>query len=112
MRRIAAMAAALALASGLAGAPAAAEEEENTSGSGVIEEVALSELVMNGEVFAVGVSAVLEDEQGGELTLLQLPSLAAGHSADEAAAWFEADAPGADGRRVLRHLRLTGAVPK
>jgi len=109
MRRITAMVAGLTLAGALAGAPAAAEGIE---GNALIQEVAGSVVVLDGEPYQVGASTRLEDEQGGELTLPELPSLAGGASGDEAAAWFMADEAQAGGLRELRHLRLTGAMPK
>jgi len=112
MRRIAAMVTGLALAGGIAGAPAAADEDEGAGGVGVIEEVALGTIVVAGQAYSVGAFTRLEDEYGAELVATQLPSLAGGASPDEAAAAFEAEPAGAGGPRVLRHLRLTGSVPK
>lgn len=109
MRRITAMAAGLVLASALAGAPAAAEPIE---GNAQIQDVEGSVVVLDGESYLVGASTRLEDEQGDELTLPELPSLAGGASGDEAAAWFVADEARAGFMRELRHLRLTGAMPK
>lgn len=111
MARIAAMIAGLALAGGLAGAPAGAEE---VTGNAMIQEVqaAASAVVLDGDLYHVSDSTRLEDEQGGDVPLSQLPSLAGGASGDEAAAWFVADEPAADGTRRLIHLRLTGAMPK
>src|SRR5690606_15017358 len=97
----------------ITGAPAAAEEDDGgLYGSAVIEQVAPGAIVLAGQRFAVGASTRIEGEQGDELLPSELPSLAGGASADDAAAWFEAD-PGAAGRPpVLRRLRLTGSIPK
>lgn len=111
MRRITIAIAGLALAGALNAAPASAEE---ISGNAVLGEVRLAEsaVVLDGERYAVSDTTRLENEHGGGLALAELPSMAAGASADEAAVWFEADEPARDGTRRLRHLRLTGAVPK
>jgi len=111
MRRIATTIAGLALATGLAGAPAGAEE---VTGNAMIQEVQVAQgaVVLDGDLYHVSDFTRLEDEQGGDLPLSQLPSLAGGASGDEAAAWFVADEPGRDGTRRLVHLRLTGAMPK
>jgi len=111
MRRIATTVAGLALAGWLAGPPAGAEEIQ---GSAVIHEVQVvgSTVVLDGEVYRVGDSTRIEDEEGGSLTLAQLPSLAGGASGDEAAVWFVAADPGMDGTRRLQHLRLTGSMPR
>jgi hypothetical protein len=111
MRRIATTIAGLALAGGLAGAPAGAEE---LTGNAVIQEVHVAEsaVVLDGDRYQVGDTTRLEDEQGGDLALAQLPSTANGAGGDEAAVWFLADEPRADGTRRLIHLRLTGAMPR
>ncbi|MEB2343676.1 MAG: hypothetical protein OZ948_02945 [Deltaproteobacteria bacterium] len=111
MRRIATTIAGLALASALNAWPVDAEE---VSGNAVLGEVHLAEgaVVLDGDRYTVSDTTRLENEQGGDLTLAELPSLAGGASADEAAVWFEADEPTRDGTRRLRHLRLTGAVPR
>lgn len=111
MRRIATMAAGLALAGWLAGAPAAAE---GLQGSARIVEVhALAgTVVLDDQEFRVDDSTRIEDEQGGELALAALPSEAAGAHAEETAVWFVAGEPDAAGVRRLLELRLTGAMPK
>lgn len=111
MRRIATTVAGLALAGWLAGAPAGAEEVQ---GSAVIQEVQLvgSKVVLDGEAYHVSDATRIEDEEGGSLTLAQLPSLARGASGDEAAVWFVADEPAMDGTRRLQQLRLTGSMPR
>ena len=106
MRRIATTIAGLALAGALGSAPARAEE---VSGNAVIREVHLvqSAVVLDGDLYPVSDATRLENEHGAGLTLAELPSTAAGASGDEAAVWFETD-----DRGRLRHLRLTGAMPK
>lgn len=112
MRRIATTIAAVALAGWLAGTPAGAEDVHGTA---MIHEVQLasSAVVLDGEVYLVTDATRLEDEQGFELSLAQLPSVAGGASGDEAAVFFVAEEPAASGRNSrLRHLQLTGAMPK
>lgn len=111
MRGIATAIGALALAGALNAGPAGAEE---VTGNAVLGEVRLAEsaVLLDGDRYEVSDATRLEDEQGGDVTLAELPSMASGATADEAAVWFEADEPTRDGTRRLRHLRLTGAVPK
>jgi hypothetical protein len=111
MRRIATTIAGLALAAGLAGAPAAAEE---VTGNAVIHEVSVAHgvVVLDGDAYQVGDTTRLEDELGAQLPLTALPSLAGGASGDAAAAWFLAEDAAAGGARRLIHLRLTGAMPR
>jgi hypothetical protein len=111
MRRIATTVAGLLLAGWLAAAPAGAEE---LSGNALIQDVQVgaAAVVLDGDLYRVDDLTRLEDEQGSDLTLAELPSLAGGASGDEVAVWFEASEPAADGTRRLRQLRLMGAMPK
>lgn len=111
MGRIAMAMVGLVLASGLAGAPAGAEELQ---GSARIVEVDASAgtVVLDDQKFHVDDSTRILDEQGDSLTLAALPSEARGADADAIAVWFVATEPDRSGLRRLLELRLTGAVPK
>lgn len=91
-----------ALGLGLAG-PAAADQ-----GSAVLEAKDESGVTMNGKRYRVGASTVLEGIDGNRLELSQLPTLAEGASADDAAAWFEADDAN---EPTAQRIKLTGAIP-
>jgi hypothetical protein len=101
----------LALAALLAHGAALAEER---NGSAQIHEVRLaaSAVVLDGEVYHVSDTTRIEDENGAELSLGALPSLAGGGSGDAVAVWFEAGEERADHTRPLTLLRLTGGMPQ
>ena len=80
-------------------------------GNALLESKADGVVVMNGgTVYRVSDSTVLESKEGNRMTFAELPTLATGASADDAAVWFEAS----DGETqpLVHLLKLTGATPK
>lgn len=111
MARIASTLAGAGLVLLLAAVPAAAEDEH---GSASVDEVhvAAGTVVLDGAPYRVVDATRIEDQEGMELSLAEVPSVAGGASAQAAAAWFEAGDASAGGVRTLRLLRLTGSMPK
>jgi hypothetical protein len=104
----------------LAGALAAAlavpglARAERDRGAAVIDAVHIEQNVveLNGRPFRVTDGTAIEDKQGHKIGLFQLPSLERGASADQAAAWYEADEGDARGVQLLYRLKLTGMQPR
>jgi hypothetical protein len=97
---------ALAIACGLALAGAAGADQ----GSAVIESKDVSTVVMNGTVYRVSTATVIESKDGARMQLSDLPTLAEGASADDAAVWYEADDD--ERARTAHRIRLTGGMPQ
>lgn len=104
----------------LAGALAAAlatpglARAEHDQGNGEIAAVHVEQNVveMNGRSFRVSDGTAIEDKEGHKIGLMQLPSLERGASADQAAAWYEAEEGDARGAQLLYRLKLTGRRPQ
>ncbi len=95
----------------LAGSPAAAQEDR---GSGSLDSIdpAFGVVTIGGAQYSVRSSTVIADEHGNARSLEELPSLATGASADEAAVWYEAGEATSGAPRPLLRLQLSGGLPQ
>jgi hypothetical protein len=100
----------LALALGAASAGAAGRDQGNALITSV--EASSGRILLDDEEYEVTDRTALEDEQGNELTIGELPSMERGAEADDAAVYFEAAEARGSGPRALLRLKLTGSVPK
>lgn len=78
-------------------------------GTAVLEAKDDSSVTMNGLRYRVSDRTVLESKDGGRMTLADLPTLADGASADDAAVWYEADDASAP---TAHRIKLTGSLPE
>jgi hypothetical protein len=99
----------LALALG-ASAGAAGRDQGNALITSV--EASSGRILLDDEEYEVTDRTTLEDEQGNELTIGELPSMEQGAEPDDAAVYFEAAETRGSGPRALLRLKLTGSVPK
>jgi hypothetical protein len=79
-------------------------------GSSVLESKSDGDVVMKGVHFRLTDATVLESKDGARISFRELPTLAGGASADDAAVWYEAS--DGDSQPTLQLLKLTGATPK
>ena len=88
----------------LLGAAAGADQ-----GTATLESKSDGQVLMNGNPYRVTESTVLESKEGNRLSFQELPTIAEGASADDAAVWFESS--DGDSMQTLHRLKLTGAQP-
>jgi hypothetical protein len=89
---------------------AGAQADQN---SAVVDSKRLAEsvVVLSGTTYRVGEGTAISDKDGNSISLAELPTLAQGASADDAAVWYEAS-DSQVATPVLHVLKLTGAQPK
>ena len=102
------LAGAIALGSFAAALPASAGEGNSTLES---KQVSEGLVVLGGTTYRVSDSTALEGVNDQPITFAELPTVAQGASADDAAVWFESS-DGDAATPVLHRLKLTGAAPQ
>jgi len=99
---------AIAVAGALVGGASAVSRAD--SGNALVESKTESEVVLGDRTYRVDEATVIESKDGTRLRLVEVPTIADGASADDAAVWFEAS--DAEATPIAYRLKLTGAQPR
>lgn len=78
-------------------------------GTTLIEAKEPGRVTLGGARYRLSDATMLEDADGNSISFADLPTIAAGASADAAAAWYEAS--DGEAEPLLHRLKLTGGLP-